>query len=92
MEPLVGVVEYMGNITLKCAVGQGTRVVYQWKKNGSPMEASINYSLSANNDTLSIVPVVKEAVGNYSCLATNPVSAMESDVIMPTIYCEYLQY
>ncbi|XP_054847544.1 HEPACAM family member 2 isoform X2 [Eublepharis macularius] len=85
-EPSVGVTEYKGNITLKCTVRNGTRVIYQWMKNGNPIEVSTNYSLSANHDTLSIVPVVKEAIGNYSCLAANSVSAMQSDVIMPTIY------
>ncbi|XP_077160537.1 HEPACAM family member 2 isoform X2 [Paroedura picta] len=85
-EPSAGVVEYKGNITLKCTVRNGTRVIFQWMKNGNPIEASTNYSLSANHDTLSIVPVVKEAVGNYSCLASNSVSALQSDVIMPTIY------
>nr|XP_020640870.1 HEPACAM family member 2 isoform X1 [Pogona vitticeps] len=85
-EPPFGVVEKRGNITLKCAVEKGTRIVYQWMKNGNPIEASANYSFSVNKDTLSIAPVVKEAIGNYSCLAANPVSAMESDTIMPTIY------
>uniref|UniRef100_A0A8D0BX94 HEPACAM family member 2 n=1 Tax=Salvator merianae TaxID=96440 RepID=A0A8D0BX94_SALMN len=85
-EPAFGVAENSGNITLKCIVGKGTRIVYQWLKNGDLIEASTIYSLSRNNDTLWIVPVVKEAIGNYSCLASNPVSAMESDVIIPTIY------
>ncbi|XP_061442615.1 LOW QUALITY PROTEIN: HEPACAM family member 2 [Rhineura floridana] len=85
-EPLFGVVENSGNITLKCTVEKGTRIVYQWMKNGYPIEASTIYSLSANNDVLWIAPVIKEAIGNYSCLAENPVSAMESDMILPTIY------
>ncbi|XP_042330726.1 HEPACAM family member 2 isoform X2 [Sceloporus undulatus] len=85
-EPPFGVVEKRGNITLKCTVEKGTHVVYEWMKNGNPIETSTNYSFSVNKDTLSIAPVVKEAIGNYSCLATNPVSAMESDVITPTIY------
>ncbi|KAJ6666768.1 hypothetical protein lerEdw1_020492, partial [Lerista edwardsae] len=85
-EPSFGVVEHMGNITLRCTVGKGTRVVYQWRKNGKPVEASTNYSSPANKNTLSIAPVVKEAIGNYSCVAANSVSAMESDVIRPTIY------
>ncbi|PKU37482.1 hypothetical protein llap_12217 [Limosa lapponica baueri] len=44
------------------------------------------YTFSSNNATLLIVPVVKEDVGNYSCLVSNPVSAMESEIIAPTIY------
>ncbi|NXC16305.1 HECA2 protein, partial [Corythaeola cristata] len=85
-EPSSGVVEYVGNITLKCTVGEGTRVVYQWMKNGKPLHAGPSYSFSSNNATLLIVPVVKEDIGNYSCLVSNPVSAMESEIIAPTIY------
>uniref|UniRef100_A0A8D0KY88 HEPACAM family member 2 n=2 Tax=Strigidae TaxID=30459 RepID=A0A8D0KY88_STROC len=85
-EPSSGVVEYVGNITLKCTVGKGTRVVYQWMKNGKPLHDSPNYTFSSNNATLLIVPVAKEDIGNYSCLVSNPVSAMESEIIAPTIY------
>ncbi|XP_061206077.1 HEPACAM family member 2 isoform X3 [Neopsephotus bourkii] len=85
-EPSSGVVEYVGNITLKCTMGEGTRVVYQWMKNGKPLHAGPNYTFSSNNATLLIVPVVKEDIGNYSCLVSNPVSAMESEIIAPTIY------
>ncbi|XP_009080342.1 PREDICTED: HEPACAM family member 2 [Acanthisitta chloris] len=85
-EPSSGVVEYVGNITLKCTVGKGTRVVYQWRKNGKRLHAGHNYIFSSNNATLLIVPVMKEDIGNYSCLVSNPVSAMESEIIAPTIY------
>lgn len=91
-EPSSGVVEYVGNITLKCTVEKGTRVVYQWRKNGKPLYAGPNYTFSANNATVLIVPVVKEDIGNYSCLVSNPVSAMESEIIAPIIYCEYMKY
>ncbi|KAK9396246.1 HEPACAM family member 2 [Crotalus adamanteus] len=86
MEPSFGVVEKKGNITLKCVVEEGTRVVYQWMKNENPIEDSSNGSMTINKDTLSIAPVLKEAIGNYSCLVTNPISAMMSDMITPTIY------
>lgn len=71
---------------------KGTRVVYQWRKNGKPFYAGPNYTFSANNATVLIVPVVKEDIGNYSCLVSNPVSAMESEIIAPIIYCEYMKY
>ncbi|KAI1242716.1 HEPACAM family member 2, partial [Lamprotornis superbus] len=77
-EPSSGVVEYVGNITLKCIVDRGTRVTYQWMKNGKRLHAGPNYTFSSNNATLLIVPVVKEDIGNYSCLVSNPVSAMEN--------------
>ncbi|XP_058038729.1 HEPACAM family member 2 [Ahaetulla prasina] len=86
MEPSFGVVEKKGNITLKCMVEEGTRVVYQWMKNENPIEDDSNGSLTINKDTLSIAPVFREAIGNYSCLVTNPISTNRSDIIMPTIY------
>lgn len=91
-QPSSGAVEYVGNITLTCTVRKGTRVAYQWMKNGKPIHVSPSYTFSSNNDTLLIVPVVKEDIGNYSCLATNPVSVMESEIITPIIYCEYIKY
>ncbi|XP_069067761.1 HEPACAM family member 2 [Pleurodeles waltl] len=85
-EPTSGAVEYVGNMTLVCTVLNGTRVSYQWLKNGQPLQASPSYTLSPNNDTLFIAPVMKEDIGNYSCLAWNPVSEMESKPLTPTIY------
>ncbi|NXU62748.1 HECA2 protein, partial [Horornis vulcanius] len=41
-----GVVEYVGNITLKCTVDRGTRVAYQWMKNGKRLHAGPNYTFS----------------------------------------------
>ncbi|ETE61547.1 HEPACAM family member 2, partial [Ophiophagus hannah] len=61
---------------IKVTVDEGTRVVYQWMKNENPIEDSSNGSMIINKDTLSIAPVLKEAIGNYSCLVTNPISAM----------------
>ncbi|MEJ1280948.1 HEPACAM family member 2 [Cricetulus griseus] len=84
--PASGAVEYVGNITLTCQVAGGTRLVYQWRKNGKPVCINSSHSLSPENNTLWIAPVTKEDVGNYSCLVSNPVSEMESDIIMPTIY------
>ncbi|OBS67485.1 hypothetical protein A6R68_03974, partial [Neotoma lepida] len=84
--PASGAVEYVGNITLTCQVEGGTRLVYQWRKNGKPVCINSSHSLSPQNNTLWIVPVTKEDIGNYSCLVSNPVSEMESDIIMPTIY------
>lgn len=95
MKPVVqshpdsGAVEYVGNITLTCQVKGGTRLVYQWRKNGKPVCINSSHSFSPQNNTLWIVPVTKEDIGNYSCLVSNPVSEMESDIITPTIYCKF---
>ncbi|XP_072268967.1 HEPACAM family member 2 isoform X1 [Pyxicephalus adspersus] len=85
-EPSYGAVEHVGNITFKCSVMKGTRVLYEWLKNGSPLQDRSGYIFSPNNDTFTIVSVTKGDIGNYSCLVRNFVSESESDVITPTIY------
>ncbi|XP_054548321.1 HEPACAM family member 2 isoform X1 [Talpa occidentalis] len=85
-QPTTGAVEYVGNLTLTCLAEGGTRLVYQWLKNGRPVHTSSTNTFSPQNNTLHIAPVTKEDIGNYSCLVKNPVSEMESDIIMPTIY------
>lgn len=87
IQPASGAVEYVGNMTLTCLVEEGTRLAYQWLKNGRPVHTSSNYFFPQSN-ILHIAPVTKEDIGNYSCLVKNPVSEMESDIIMPTIYCK----
>ncbi|GAB5568534.1 HEPACAM family member 2 isoform X2 [Prionailurus iriomotensis] len=86
IQPSSGAVEYVGNMTLTCLVEEGTRVAYQWLKNKRPVHTSSTTSFSLQNNTLHIAPVTKEDIGNYTCLVKNPVSEMESDIIMPTIY------
>ena len=78
-------------MTLTCLVAGGSRRVYQWLKNGRPVHTSSTNSFSLQNNSLHIAPVTKEDIGNYSCLVKNPVSKMESDIIMPTIFCKFLQ-
>ncbi|XP_066209972.1 HEPACAM family member 2 isoform X3 [Saccopteryx leptura] len=86
IQPSSGAVEYVGNVTLTCLVDGGTRLAYQWLKNGRPVHTSSTISFSPQNNVLHIAPVTKEDIGNYSCLVKNAVSEMESDIIMPTIY------
>ncbi|KAM4705159.1 HEPACAM family member 2 [Rhinophrynus dorsalis] len=85
-EPSHGAVEQVGNITFRCLVAKGTRVTYQWLKNGKPLETNPAYTFSQNNDTFFIAPVKKIDIGDYSCLAKNLVSEMESEAVSPTIY------
>lgn len=90
-QPSSGAVEYVGNVTLTCLVEGGTRLVYQWLKNGRPVHPRSTNSPSPQNNSLHIAPVTREDIGNYSCLVKNPVSEMESDTIMPTIYCKFFK-
>ncbi|XP_072010423.1 HEPACAM family member 2 [Engystomops pustulosus] len=85
-EPSYGTVENVGNLTFKCHAMEGTRVQYLWLKNGSPLQQSSSYSFSKDNSIFTIAPVMKKDIGNYSCLASNYVSEMESENITPIIY------
>ncbi|XP_063777460.1 HEPACAM family member 2 [Pseudophryne corroboree] len=85
-EPSYGAVEYVGNITFRCLVLMGNRILYQWLKNGNPLQGSSRYWFSQSKDMFTISPVMKSDIGNYSCFVKNYVSEMESDRITPTIY------
>ncbi|KAG9476345.1 hypothetical protein GDO78_003086, partial [Eleutherodactylus coqui] len=85
-EPSYGAVEYVGNLTFKCHVMKGSRVRYQWLKNGSLLPNRSTYSFSGNRSSFTISPVMKNDIGNYSCLASNYISKEESDSITPIIY------
>lgn len=87
-QPPSGAVEYVENMTLTCLVERGTRLLYQWLKDGRPLHTTATNSFSPQNNTFHISPVTKEDIGNYSCLVKNPVSEVESDIIIPTIYCK----
>lgn len=86
MEPHLGAVEYVGNLTLRCSVQNGTRVSYHWLKRGVNIEASSRYSFSPNKQMFFISPVTKEDIANYSCIVKNFVSQQESELITPNIY------
>uniref|UniRef100_A0A8C5R0E6 HEPACAM family member 2 n=1 Tax=Leptobrachium leishanense TaxID=445787 RepID=A0A8C5R0E6_9ANUR len=85
-QPSHEVVEHVGNITFYCSVAKGNRVTYLWLKNGNVLQSGPRNTFLKNNESFIISPVMKEDVGNYSCLAKNPVSEMESEAITPTIY------
>ncbi|XP_038627506.1 HEPACAM family member 2 [Tachyglossus aculeatus] len=84
--PSSGAVERVGNLTLTCAVAEGTRVTIRWLRNGQPVPPGLGHALSADNASLVLAPVDRAHVGNYSCQASNPVSGAESEPVMPTIY------
>ncbi|XP_062899910.1 HEPACAM family member 2 [Mobula hypostoma] len=85
-DPAWGAVEYVDNATLTCTVSKGTKVIYQWLKDGKPLPASNRHIFSADNKMLFISPVVKDDLSNYTCVAKNSISINESEPIAPNIY------
>lgn len=72
--PSYAVVEDKANVTWTCSVQRGTRVVFQWLRDGVALAPSDRYRFSQDNSTLVISPVRKEDKGTYRCVASNPVS------------------
>ncbi|KAM9383838.1 HEPACAM family member 2 [Pholidichthys leucotaenia] len=72
--PSYAVIEDKANVTWKCSVETGTRVVFQWFRDNVALTRSDRYHFSRNNSTLFISPVRKEDKGSYWCVASNPVS------------------
>lgn len=89
--PSYAVVEDKANVTLACSVANGTRVVFQWLRNNSPLSPSGRYHFSRDKSTLLISPVKKEDKGMYRCLASNPVSpGRHSRGVELNVYCEWI--
>ncbi|KAM8967898.1 HEPACAM family member 2 [Pelodytes ibericus] len=80
------VVENVDNITFNCSVKNGTGIKYHWLINGNVVQNSPRYIFMENNQTFIIKPVMKDDVGNYSCVAKNVISELESKAIAPIIY------
>lgn len=72
--PTSAVVEDKANVTWRCSVENGTRVVFQWLRDNMALAPSDRYHFSQDNSTLFISPVRKEDKGSYRCVASNPVS------------------
>ncbi|XP_057683164.1 HEPACAM family member 2 [Corythoichthys intestinalis] len=76
--PSYSVVEDKANVTWTCSVERGTRVVFQWFRDNTPLGVSDRYHFSKDKSTLLISPVKKEDKGSYRCEARNPVSREKS--------------
>lgn len=74
------------NITCSAAAGKAESV--EWLKDSKSVASSDRIVLSADKNTLTIVKVVKEDAGNYTCQLKNKVNKDESTYVM-VINCEY---
>uniref|UniRef100_A0A667YG11 HEPACAM family member 2 n=1 Tax=Myripristis murdjan TaxID=586833 RepID=A0A667YG11_9TELE len=80
--PLYTVVEDKENVTWTCSAARGTRVGFQWLRNNVSLGPTDRYHFSQDNTTLVISPVRKEDMGEYSCVASNPVSQEQHSTAM----------
>ncbi|KAJ8403114.1 hypothetical protein AAFF_G00360300 [Aldrovandia affinis] len=80
------VVEDKDDVTWTCLVENGTRVWYQWLRDGRPIRTGERYTLSSNNSTLVISPVRKEDIGEYSCVVGNFISQKKSEPVALSVF------
>lgn len=76
-----------GNVSLSCTWTAGTEITVQWGKGGSTVTADSRITISGGS--LIINPARRSDAGEYTCTASNPVSAQTATKSL-TIYCEFV--
>ncbi|XP_032903506.1 junctional adhesion molecule C-like [Amblyraja radiata] len=88
------------NVTLECSVQLGNLVRYSWYRCDLPLSNGMNYHLSQNNCSLTLLNVQDSDVGAYQCKAENRISSKHIDFIFQlclpskesTVESKYLGY
>lgn len=75
------------NVSFSCQWAAGTEVTIQWGKDGAAVVADSRITISGGS--LVINPSRRSDAGEYSCTASNPVSANTAKRTI-TVYCEFL--
>lgn len=74
------------NVSLSCTWTSGTEITVQWGKGGASVPADPSITISGGS--LVINPARRGDAGDYSCTASNPVSAQTATQRL-TVYCEF---
>lgn len=74
------------NVSLSCTWTSGTEVTTQWGKDGTAITADSRITISGGS--LVINPSRRSDTGDYTCTASNPVSAQTATRTV-TVYCEF---
>lgn len=75
------------NVSLSCTWTAGTEVTVRWGKDGAAVVADSRITISGGS--LVINPSRRSDAGEYTCTASNPVSAQTATRTV-TVYCEFL--
>ncbi|XP_070547361.1 neurofascin-like [Ptychodera flava] len=79
------VVEY-STATLTCSSSGNPDPTYGWLQNVEPLPGNERYELSDNNSKLTITPVLREDMMEYSCVATNDFGSDEANIYVNVLY------
>ncbi|CAG6014585.1 unnamed protein product [Menidia menidia] len=73
-----------GNVSLSCTWTAGTEITVQWGKGGSAITADSRITISGGS--LVINPARRGDAGEYTCTASNPVSAQTATASLTVYY------
>lgn len=75
------------NVSLRCTWTAGTEIALQWGKGGAAISPDARITVSG--DSLVIRPAQRSDAGEYTCTASNPISA-QTATLSVTVYCEFV--
>ncbi|XP_067829899.1 HEPACAM family member 2-like isoform X2 [Heptranchias perlo] len=70
------------NVTLHCSALEGNIIHYNWYRCDMPLSHGVNYHLSQNNSSLTVLNVQQSDVGTYRCNVTNRISNKHKDFVL----------
>lgn len=74
------------NVSLRCTWTAGTEITVQWGKGGATISPDARISITG--DALVITPAQRSDAGEYTCTASNAISAQTATRSI-TVYCEF---
>lgn len=74
------------NVSLRCTWTAGTEITVQWGKGGATISPDARITITG--DSLVITPAQRSDAGEYTCTASNAISAQTAARGI-TVYCEF---
>ena len=76
------------NVTFTCNAVGNPAPTFSWTRDGSVVNTTSRITFNENNKTLTITNVIRGDSGEYICVATNNVNAVESNPSTLNVQCK----